>query len=134
MSMNWVTNTNSHIEGLPGNPMLIREMPPDPKITPCMKAGISKVNDFRYKSTLIMSDLSGEKMFVKKDPYLFGSPQSPQLYLRDKLHARSKNLSREALFAINMQLGSRIMKQREGLKDGMTVETSLERGKKHTVP
>jgi len=35
------------------------------------KGGINKVNEFRYKSNFTMADLSGSKMFEKKESFLF---------------------------------------------------------------
>jgi hypothetical protein len=36
--------------------MYIREQTPDPHMTPCKKAGVKEVNEFRYKTTFTMED------------------------------------------------------------------------------
>lgn len=60
------------------------------------------MNDFRYKTNFMMGDLSGEQMFVKKQSFLFGAPQTPQvIFARNRHHKMAKNKSTEALFALN---------------------------------
>lgn len=127
--MNKLTNAYSQLGCLPGSSST-RPQTPERKFQPS-KAGIQKVNEFRYKTNFCVADQSGTSMFQSKDSTLFGM-QTPTLFTRSTYHAQSKNKSSETMFALNQELGRRVTEVRQ--VDGKTLETSAATGKSHRIP
>ena len=89
---NRMLNTSSSLCNLPGpyNPRIATVQANEEREPVTQKAGIKQVNDFRFKSNFDTSDLSGTKMFDKKQSLsIFGDPKGPtKVYGKGLSHDR----------------------------------------------